>query len=45
VFGLLPTVLLDLGYDLVARTRYRLFGKYETCLLPDAHSRQKFIDV
>src|ERR671922_2423615 len=32
VFGLLPTGLLDRVYDLVARNRYRVFGRREQCL-------------
>jgi predicted DCC family thiol-disulfide oxidoreductase YuxK len=45
VFSLLPTGLLNFGYDCVARVRYRLFGKSETCLLPDPKQRPKFIDA
>jgi predicted DCC family thiol-disulfide oxidoreductase YuxK len=44
-FGVLPTFLLDIGYNLVARVRYRVFGKFETCLLPDPSVREKFIEV
>lgn len=40
-----PPGLLDAGYDLVAKNRYRLFGKYEACLMPDPKWRDKFIDV
>jgi predicted DCC family thiol-disulfide oxidoreductase YuxK len=45
VLRILPTRLLDFGYDRVARVRYRLFGKHETCPLPDPDQRQKFIDA
>jgi predicted DCC family thiol-disulfide oxidoreductase YuxK len=45
LFGLLPTSILDFGYDLVARNRYRLFGRHEQCLLPRAEDRDRFIDV
>lgn len=41
----LPASLLDWGYDLVARHRYRLFGKYDQCLLPRAEHRARFIDM
>ena len=41
---LLPAAVRDLGYDLVARTRYRLFGRYETCPLPDPRHRARFLD-
>jgi predicted DCC family thiol-disulfide oxidoreductase YuxK len=43
--GILPTPLLDFFYDLVARYRYRIFGRYESCPLPTAEHRQRFIDV
>ena len=45
LFGVLPTALVDRGYDLVARNRYRLFGRYETCLMPSAKHKARFIDV
>jgi predicted DCC family thiol-disulfide oxidoreductase YuxK len=43
--ALLPTPLLDLGYNLLARVRYRVFGKYETCPMPTAGTRQRFLDA
>lgn len=45
VFGILPTRLLDLGYDAVARSRYRLFGKHDECPLPDPRHRARFLDL
>ena len=36
-FGSVPTAILDRVYDVVARNRYRLFGRYDQ--LPDAASR------
>jgi predicted DCC family thiol-disulfide oxidoreductase YuxK len=42
---LLPRGLRDWGYNLVARYRYRIFGKYDTCPLPQASDRHKFLDV
>src|SRR6185437_6716448 len=39
VFSILPESLRDWGYDLVARNRYRIFGKYDTCPLPKAQDR------
>jgi predicted DCC family thiol-disulfide oxidoreductase YuxK len=39
-----PRWMRDLGYDLVARTRYRLFGRYDTCPLPDPRHRARFLD-
>ena len=45
IFRIFPTALLNVGYDLIARNRYRLFGRYETCLMPNAEFKQRFIDV
>jgi predicted DCC family thiol-disulfide oxidoreductase YuxK len=42
---LLPKVFRDALYKIVARNRYRVFGKYETCLLPEPKHRNKFLDV
>jgi predicted DCC family thiol-disulfide oxidoreductase YuxK len=41
---LLPRRLRDWGYRIVARNRYRVFGRLETCMLPSARDRSKFID-
>ncbi|MBI4617992.1 MAG: DUF393 domain-containing protein [Planctomycetes bacterium] len=43
VLGLLPTVLLDLGYRIVARSRYRLFGRHAVCPVPSPEHRAKFL--
>ena len=45
VFRVLPNAVLDWGYDTVARNRYRLFGRYERCLMPAAKYKRRFIDV
>jgi predicted DCC family thiol-disulfide oxidoreductase YuxK len=42
---LLPKVLRDGVYKLVARNRYRVFGKHDSCLLPDPKDRHKFLEV
>ena len=42
---LLPARVRDYLYDLFARHRYKLFGKYDTCLLPPPEMRARFIDV
>jgi predicted DCC family thiol-disulfide oxidoreductase YuxK len=41
---IVPRAIRDLGYDLVARTRYRLFGRFDTCQLPDPRHRARFLD-
>jgi predicted DCC family thiol-disulfide oxidoreductase YuxK len=40
---ILPQFLRDFLYDLVARSRYRIFGKYEACALPAPEDRHKFL--
>jgi len=44
-FSLLPRVLRDALYNFVARIRYRTFGKYDTCPLPDPRVRDRFLDL
>jgi predicted DCC family thiol-disulfide oxidoreductase YuxK len=41
----LPRFLRDWGYNQVARNRYRVWGKYDTCMMPDPRHRRKFLDV
>jgi predicted DCC family thiol-disulfide oxidoreductase YuxK len=42
--GVLPTVLLDCLYDAVARSRYRVFGRREQCLVPGREFRSRFVE-
>jgi predicted DCC family thiol-disulfide oxidoreductase YuxK len=41
----LPKWFRDLGYRLVAGNRYRIFGKYQQCPLPEERYRHKFLDM
>ena len=45
VFGVLPTFLLDAIYSVVARYRYRIFGKLDQCLLPRPEYARRFPDL
>jgi predicted DCC family thiol-disulfide oxidoreductase YuxK len=40
---ILPEVMRNKAYDMVAENRYKLFGKKETCRLPSAEERSRFI--
>jgi predicted DCC family thiol-disulfide oxidoreductase YuxK len=40
----LPRSVLNLIYDVVARNRYRVFGRYDQCLLPSEAARARFIE-
>jgi len=42
---LLPQRFRQRLYKLIARSRYRFFGKYESCPLPDEKTRSKFLDL
>jgi predicted DCC family thiol-disulfide oxidoreductase YuxK len=44
IFGVLPTPVLDWGYDVVARYRYRIFGRFDQCAIPRPEQRQRFVD-
>ncbi|MBP1870513.1 putative DCC family thiol-disulfide oxidoreductase YuxK [Ensifer adhaerens] len=40
---ILPAALRDPLYDLVARNRYRIAGRRQTCMVPSAEERGRFI--
>jgi predicted DCC family thiol-disulfide oxidoreductase YuxK len=40
----LPGPLLDWGYRLFARHRYRMFGRLDECPLPSESERARFVD-
>lgn len=46
LYGLIivPAVLRDFVYGLVAKNRYRWFGKKESCLVPAPEIRDRFLD-
>jgi len=39
-----PRALRDLVYGFVATNRYRVFGKYDTCMLPEPNQRSRFVE-
>ncbi len=41
---LVPKPLRDIVYGLIARNRYRIFGKYDACFVPDAEMRARVIE-
>lgn len=43
-FIFLPERLRDGVYDLVARYRYRVFGKKDECPIPDPELRERFVE-
>ncbi|HKG61170.1 MAG TPA: thiol-disulfide oxidoreductase DCC family protein [Pyrinomonadaceae bacterium] len=45
VAKVVPRGLRDVVYRLVATNRYRVFGKYDSCMLPDPKQRSRFLDI
>jgi predicted DCC family thiol-disulfide oxidoreductase YuxK len=41
--GWAPRPVCDLGYRLIARWRYRIWGRLESCPLPAAEERERFL--
>ena len=41
--SVLPVKFRDLIYDLIAKNRYKLFGKKKVCPLPDPSTKDKFL--
>jgi predicted DCC family thiol-disulfide oxidoreductase YuxK len=42
-FRILPKFLRDPMYRLIARNRYRLFGKRDVCMIPSPELKSKFL--
>ncbi|HSE33692.1 MAG TPA: DCC1-like thiol-disulfide oxidoreductase family protein [Pyrinomonadaceae bacterium] len=40
-----PRPVRDLFYRFVASNRYKVFGKFEVCMMPDPKYREKFLDI
>ena len=41
---IVPRVVRDAVYRLVARTRYRIFGRHDVCEIPAPWLRERFLD-
>ncbi|MDU6673623.1 MAG: DCC1-like thiol-disulfide oxidoreductase family protein, partial [Bradyrhizobium sp.] len=39
-----PKPLRNAVYSVVARNRYRIFGKYDSCFVPDAELRRRVLE-
>lgn len=45
ILAFIPRPIRELGYTIVARLRYRLFGRYQTCPIPNPHDRDKILGL
>ena len=43
VFIWIPRPLRDFLYDIIAKSRYKVFGKRETCMIPTPESNARFL--
>jgi predicted DCC family thiol-disulfide oxidoreductase YuxK len=43
-FIVVPRPLRDWAYDIVARHRYRWFGRRATCMVPTPELRARFVE-
>ncbi|MBE4910221.1 thiol-disulfide oxidoreductase DCC family protein [Bacillus luteolus] len=43
LFIILPRPLRDFFYDIIARNRYKWFGKNESCRIPSPEERKRFL--
>ena len=43
-FRFLPLSFRDFIYDLIAGSRYRMFGKSESCMIPTPELKARFLD-
>jgi predicted DCC family thiol-disulfide oxidoreductase YuxK len=43
--SLIPRRMRDFTYGIIARMRYRLFGRYTTCPIPPANQRSRLLGV
>lgn len=43
IFKILPLFITNGFYRVVANNRYKVFGKRDSCMVPDAHTSKRFL--
>lgn len=43
-FIFMPPFIRDFAYTIFAKTRYKVFGKRETCMIPSPEIKDRFLD-
>jgi predicted DCC family thiol-disulfide oxidoreductase YuxK len=44
ILSILPSSFRDFFYDIIAKNRYKWFGKKESCMLPTTETKKRFLD-
>ncbi|MFZ7943293.1 MULTISPECIES: thiol-disulfide oxidoreductase DCC family protein [Bacillaceae] len=44
IFFIIPPIIRDTLYNIIAKNRYKWFGKKETCLLPSPEWKNRFLE-
>jgi len=44
VFRIIPSAVLDIFYNIIARNRYSWFGRKDQCMIPDPKLSLRFLD-
>lgn len=44
IFLIIPVFIRNWVYDFIAKNRYKWFGKKESCMIPSAELKNKFLD-
>ena len=44
IFIVIPRPIRDFMYSIIAKTRYTIFGKQNTCFIPSSDIKRKFLD-
>lgn len=45
VFMIIPKPIRDFLYNLIAKTRYKIFGKRDTCMIPTPDIKKRFLEM
>lgn len=44
IFWIVPRALRDMIYDYIAKNRYKWFGKYDTCRMPQGNVKERLLE-
>ena len=43
LFIIIPKFIRDFFYDIISKSRYKIFGKRESCMIPTSEIKQRFL--